>query len=275
MCKGCKIREQMKAMSPLEKIEFFFSLILSVLIVALTVIFIDSAVTIYFGGGASPYSREAVALHLTKVAPLSFTTVILAAIAGIISLFTKKKKTATLPIRPRIAVKLLERTIKTKMSDAYLLAKAKEAKFRKRLLLVFSSLGTVVGAVSLFFILDPARYTVENLNTDIAYSVVIAGIAVLIILVLVYVYSYFSSRSYARAANAAKENLREINRDPQSPDEQKPDNKSLYNRRTMLIVRCTCFIFAALFITLGIFNGGMADVLGKAVRICTECIGLG
>ena len=26
---------------------------------------------------------------------------------------------------------------------------------------------------------------------------------------------------------------------------------------------------------LGIFNGGAEDVLGKAIRICTECIGLG
>ena len=30
-----------------------------------------------------------------------------------------------------------------------------------------------------------------------------------------------------------------------------------------------------LFIVLGIINGGMADVLNKAVNICRECIGLG
>ena len=29
------------------------------------------------------------------------------------------------------------------------------------------------------------------------------------------------------------------------------------------------------FVILGINNGGMEQVLGKAVRICTECIGLG
>ena len=32
---------------------------------------------------------------------------------------------------------------------------------------------------------------------------------------------------------------------------------------------------AIVFIVVGIFNGGMADVLGKAIRLCTECIGLG
>ncbi|MBO4940102.1 MAG: thioredoxin [Clostridia bacterium] len=28
-------------------------------------------------------------------------------------------------------------------------------------------------------------------------------------------------------------------------------------------------------VVVGIFNGGMADVLEKAVQICTQCIGLG
>ncbi|MBE6974767.1 MAG: thioredoxin [Ruminococcaceae bacterium] len=32
---------------------------------------------------------------------------------------------------------------------------------------------------------------------------------------------------------------------------------------------------AVAMIVLGIDNGGIAAVLGKAIRICTECIGLG
>jgi len=32
---------------------------------------------------------------------------------------------------------------------------------------------------------------------------------------------------------------------------------------------------AAVFIVLGVVNGGARDVLVKAVNICTECIGLG
>ena len=35
------------------------------------------------------------------------------------------------------------------------------------------------------------------------------------------------------------------------------------------------FILAAMLLVLGIFNGGLKDVLIKAVNICTECIGLG
>lgn len=43
-------------------------------------------------------------------------------------------------------------------------------------------------------------------------------------------------------------------------------------RRTVRL----CLLAAAVLLTvLGILNGGMQDVLTKAVWICTECIGLG
>ena len=39
--------------------------------------------------------------------------------------------------------------------------------------------------------------------------------------------------------------------------------------------RIGLFAAAAVFIVLGVMNGGLRDVLVKAVNICTECIGLG
>ena len=39
--------------------------------------------------------------------------------------------------------------------------------------------------------------------------------------------------------------------------------------RTVLLIAAVCLIAA------GIFNGSARDVLGKAVKICTECVGLG
>ena len=40
-------------------------------------------------------------------------------------------------------------------------------------------------------------------------------------------------------------------------------------------VRICLYCIAAVLIVLGIRNGGMRDVLIKAINICTECIGLG
>ena len=56
----------------------------------------------------------------------------------------------------------------------------------------------------------------------------------------------------------------------------KSDNRNfLSDPRILWGVRGLIAAVGALFILLGIANGGMADVLGKAIRICTECIGLG
>ncbi|MBR2329934.1 MAG: thioredoxin [Clostridia bacterium] len=43
-------------------------------------------------------------------------------------------------------------------------------------------------------------------------------------------------------------------------------------KRSIQIVLGVC---AVVLIVIGIGNGGMADVLAKAVKICTQCIGLG
>ena len=47
-------------------------------------------------------------------------------------------------------------------------------------------------------------------------------------------------------------------------------------RRTGMPILRACMLAAAvLFIVLGVMNGGLYDVLVKAINICTECIGLG
>lgn len=43
----------------------------------------------------------------------------------------------------------------------------------------------------------------------------------------------------------------------------------------LIPVRIVLYALAVLFIVLGVMNGGLRDVLVKAINICTECIGLG
>lgn len=45
--------------------------------------------------------------------------------------------------------------------------------------------------------------------------------------------------------------------------------------RSRILLRRVLMAAAVLFIILGIVNGGMKDVLVKAIKICTECVGLG
>ena len=53
----------------------------------------------------------------------------------------------------------------------------------------------------------------------------------------------------------------------------KVENPALSSR--IRILRIILLIAAVCLLAAGVFNGSARDVLGKAVNICTECIGLG
>lgn len=55
------------------------------------------------------------------------------------------------------------------------------------------------------------------------------------------------------------------------PEPKQPDGK----KNPLPIVRLALYVAAVAFVVLGVMNGGLWDVLVKAVNICTECIGLG
>ncbi len=45
--------------------------------------------------------------------------------------------------------------------------------------------------------------------------------------------------------------------------------------KRLMLLRLAVLLAGILCLGLGVYNGGMTDVLVKAVRICRECIGLG
>lgn len=45
--------------------------------------------------------------------------------------------------------------------------------------------------------------------------------------------------------------------------------------RGITVLRVLLALLAAMLLAAGVMNGGMRDVLVKAINICTECIGLG
>ena len=62
------------------------------------------------------------------------------------------------------------------------------------------------------------------------------------------------------------------------PKKKNPPAESSVDGRKTLALNCARIAIIALavvFIILGVNNGGMEDVVQKAVKICTECIGLG
>ena len=64
---------------------------------------------------------------------------------------------------------------------------------------------------------------------------------------------------------------------PAPAAEKKPVGKQsrAIPRYAMFVCQAILIVVAIVMIVIGVLNGGMNDVLQKAIKICTECIGLG
>lgn len=60
-----------------------------------------------------------------------------------------------------------------------------------------------------------------------------------------------------------------------SAPKRKPDAAAPEKTTGRNVIRVIIAAAAVVLIVLGVMNGGMFDVLVKAINICTECIGLG
>jgi hypothetical protein len=262
----------------LEKIKLLLSLLLSLLLIATAICFIVSCISIYKSGTGTPYSRAVVEEHLKKIAPVSFITVAFLIASGIISLFTKESKIKNIPIKKCTLLSIMKRKLDTfSASEKYLALVKEEKKRRQAVILSALALSAIFTAVALIFVLNPSRYSLDDINTDIAYSVVIASISTLLIFAICFVTSYFLDSSYSREIEHTKEELKshKMSGGSTASEHGELGAPSIREVRTVMTVRIVVAVIAVIFITAGVLNGGMADVLGKAVRICTDCIGLG
>ena len=79
----------------------------------------------------------------------------------------------------------------------------------------------------------------------------------------------------AKAAEAAKADA-ESAKAPAAAKAAAPlYNTSPETARRRILIRRVLLVAAVIFVVLGVQNGSMKDVLVKAIRICTECVGLG
>ena len=92
----------------------------------------------------------------------------------------------------------------------------------------------------------------------------------LIALGILMISTVLQEKSMEREILAAKEQIKlekAGDRKPEQSGRKRPDRAGL--------LRAALLVLAVVMIVAGVFNGSARDVFGKAVKICTECIGLG
>ena len=154
------------------------------------------------------------------------------------------------------------RLMKKKIAELPENARAEEA-LRRKIICGTAAVVVLCAALSLVFLLNRDNFTSWDLEmvmgqmlmhilpwTIVAFATLIAA-------------SFFCRRSMEREIGFLK-----------GVSGNKAPEESLEVSR-LLYVRIALYAAAAVLIVLGIRNGGMRDVLIKAINICTECIGLG
>lgn len=245
--------------------------ITAILVILTGIIFIVCCSHLYFTGDDQPYTRDRAALYLIAPMISGVITLGLAASGGILAAITGAKGNES---APRTKIEMLESFAKRyDINDFGDETKSKILKSRtlralfKYLSLAFSA---VIFLLVLIYICFFAKFTIENLNSDVIMALGVAlplcAIAVGVHVIRLYANELSASRELETMKAYIKENgsIKAI---------AKTEEKKKFDYA--IIVRCLILAVAIIFVTVGVFNGGMSDVLQKAVKICTECIGLG
>lgn len=266
------------------KVAYLVSLIsgivISLLVFATGICFAISCAHIYFTGGQRPFTYDSIGTHFSYIAIPTVLTVAAVIAGGVVSLIfpTESKTLGKITVMGNL--KLLSAKVKSVSEEV----KA-QRRYRTLVRIIAGAVFAILITIALIAALSHG-YETEDINGHIA-SVCLISLPISLTALCILI-----AASFLTSASAEKEikMLKELLKNPTESSESKRDGildkvyalpetaKQFYGRKEKsitLIARITVFCVATVFIVLGIINGGMADVLGKAVRICTECIGLG
>lgn len=255
-----------------KKIRLLYGLVLSALLVCTGVCLIVACLSIYRSGNA-PFTRESIGAWFSKIAVPVWVTVAAAVGGGVLSLVLPSDEPRLRGIRDgRVQMERLRRRIDiAKCEDQTFVALQRELLLR-RLLCIVAVVLSVVSATPLAFHLFSADLFTPALNESVIATTLVALPFLAVTGGAVLAYLLLAAKSVARETALLKSAM--AAGALRNPEEETADNGKK-TARAALVIRLVILGAAILLIVLGILNGGMRDTLGKAIKICTECIGLG
>ena len=256
------------------KLRLGFAIASTACLCVLGVLTVLACYNIYISGD-SPFTRESVGRALLSLLVPALLTLV-SIVGGFVTarIFpapTKKEGSAVsdATLLARLSAKC-DLTADAERADKI----RRERTLRRILRVVTVALAVGATAVALLLGLDPGRYT-EDLNGSVLRLFVTLLLCYFPALISACVWQIVEPSSLRRELA----HLRALPRAEKKQEEGKKGALLTFLRQNekpvLLGVRIALIGAAALYITLGVLNGGMSDVLQKAIKICTECIGLG
>ncbi len=246
-------------------VHLIYSCVVTLLIIALAIMLMVSCWEIYRSGD-HPYTRASIGQQLQKLSVLLWATG--GAILGgwILNLILPLERGKTTAIRDDY-VTMQKLAHKAGISDS-------SAIRREQTLRTILPIATALVYIGLMiyptiYLFNRSNFSGVNPTAEIQKAALIVLPPAVIGLVLCFLCSLLMRSSIRRQSDAYKQIIASglghaISVSPKAE-----------HKVSLITIRCAVFVIAGVFIVLGIFNGSAEDVLTKAVKICTECIGLG
>ncbi len=252
-------------------------MLFAVYAIVVAVLLAAAAITIYQEGTAPEnvlgngvyvhpiYSVEIVAQHFEPIAGIVYGFLGFALLMIVLELFRSKPKTnpsqQTLPM-----VGMLEcRMGADKQDTPEAQAVRSERRYRKRLFCALCAVCLVCIAVSAIWLLNPSSFASQEMESVMGQFVLHVFPWIGLVLAASMTVAELANRSALRELPFLRKVLTKKNIAEDKPASNKPKT----------VLRAALYVLAIGFVIWGISNGGMRDVLFKAINICTECVGLG
>ena len=238
--------------------------------VLLTLLLFWQCIDLYMTGN-SPDNLDANGVHITPVFTVDQVSARLTALQpalggyALLVLLALTAHALAEPEKPRLTIPAENRLrlMKARTADLPEAARAEE-RLRFRVRMAAGAAAAVCVLSCLPYMLNRANFTSWELEGVMGQMLLHVGPWVLMAFGALSAAAVICERSILRELDALK-----------AAPKAAPAPAAAEKRSLTPAVRLMLLGAALLFIVLGVMNGGLYDVLVKAINICTECIGLG
>jgi len=245
-------------------VRLVYGCVLSFLLILTGLCLILAALSIYYGGGESPYTPEAISTRFWAIAVPVFATLGAIAVGIVLHLFLPapaRRPRARSDARAKVRLAERKREADT---PAYRETARKERELRVCLRACTAVLSLASAVPAILHLASPDSLRYPEYNASIIEALPTLLLFCTLLTALLTVCTCLCDKSYNRQLDAVKAL-------PMREEALAAPTKKV----TAWSLRLAILAVSLLLLVLGILGGGMEDVLAKAINICTECIGLG
>ena len=257
-----------------KKLHCLYGIVVSIAAVLAGICLIAACLNIYQTGIATDagqiYTRQIVAESFAKIAVPVYACLVLV-VGGMVldlALPVEKKKQKPEKNLPLILQKLREKTDLDACDESLRSAITKEQK-RRNILMWAATFPLAFGFVKFCeYASEPAHWA-ANSTPSMVHAMGIMGCWLLIPFFVAVLAMYGHRSSMKKEIELMRQAAAQA---PKAVEKVAPKTRG---NKAANIVRIVIVAVGALLVILGACNEGTADILTKAVNICTECVGLG